>query len=394
MVAAANMPIPAYKGGATETLMTQLLNKINPSDGLYIDVFSNTEKLSDYSDGNSYIKYYYIKPNAFDRLFTLFFRILRLIFLKKINIPSAFAKKLCKIIDLNSYDVILMEGDKNQVNIFRRYFKGKLVLHIHTVMTFTNQTPFAKRILNNCDYVLANSIFTQKTISEINIAQKNKVVALPNCIELNDFKPENRMRIRMEVRGKYNIKATDFVYIYCGRIEKGKGVKELIKAFSECPNNTKLMIVGASWYSTDKKSKYIEELIELSSGLKDRIIFTGYIPHSEISNYYSAADICVVPSIYAEAACLVVLEAQASGLKVIATNIGGIPEFTFKNSSALIDYSDKFIENLRDEMTKAISMKYDAESDCELQSFLSSNDTEQYYLNFKSFLKSIEGEQI
>lgn len=391
VVSAAAMPIPAYKGGATETLITQLLNKIQPSDDLGVDVFSNCGKEADYSDGNNYIKYHYVAASACDRLYTLFFRVLRLALFKKTNIPSAFARRLCKTVDLNQYDAILMEGDKNQVNIFRRRFKKTLILHIHTVMTFTKDTPFAKRIFANCDYVLANSLFTQRIISEIDITHKDKAIALPNCIDLSTLKLQNRSEVRNEIRKKYNIGDSDFVYIYCGRIEAGKGVKELVRAFTECGSNAKLMIVGASWYASDKKTKYVKEIIELSKGLEDRIVFTGYIPHSEIAKYYTAADICVVPSIYAEAACLVVLEAQACGLRVIASNIGGIPEFAFKNSSVLINIDSEFVKNLSKEMLKAQTSEYNAETDDELQSFLRSHDTEQYYVNFKSFLKNIEG---
>lgn len=391
VVSATAMPIPAYKGGATETLVTQLLNKIQPSDDLSIDVFSNCGKEADYSGGNEYIKYHYVAASALDRLYTLFFRVLRLLLLKKTNIPSAFARRLCKTVDLNRYDAILMEGDKNQVNIFRRRFRKTLILHIHTVMTFTKDTPFAKKIFDNCDYVLANSLYTQRIISEIDINRKDKVIALPNCIDLSAFKLQNRSEVRNEIRKKYNIDDSDFVYIYCGRIEPGKGVKELIRAFAECGSNAKLMIVGASWYDSDKKTKYVKEIIELSKGLEDRIVFTGYIPHCEIAKYYLAADICVVPSIYAEAACLVVLEAQACGLRVIASNIGGIPEFTFKNSSVLIKTDGEFVKKLSEEMLNAQTSEYNAEMDNGLQSFLKAHDTEQYYVNFKSFLKNIEG---
>ena len=390
MVTASNMPIPAYKGGATETLMTQLLNKIQPSDNLYIDVFSNCAKKQNYSDGNDYIHYHYIEPSFFDHLYTQFFRILRLVFLKKLNIPSSFARRLCKTVDLSHYDAILMEGDKNQVNIFRRNYKGKLILHIHTVITFTKETPFAKKIFNNCDYILANSLYTQKTISEIDIAHKDKVAALSNCINLSDFKQQDRSETRKKIRKKYNISDSEFVYIYCGRIEPGKGVKELIQAFSVCGENCKLMIVGASWYDTDKKTEYVKEIIELSESIKNRIVFTGYIQHSEISDYYSAADVCVVPSVYKEAACLVVLEAEACGLRVIASDIGGIPEFAFKNSSVLIKVDCDFVKNLSEEMLRAQKYNYIAESDSELQDFLRDHDTEQYYRNFINFIKSIE----
>ena len=391
IVAASSMPIPAYKGGATETLMTGLLSKIQPSDNLFADVYSNCGKESGYSEGGGHIKYHYIPPTAFDRLYTLFFRALRLALFKKTNIPSAFARRLCKTVDLREYDAVLLEGDKNQVNIFRRHFKKNIILHIHTVMTFTKNTPFAKKIFDNCDYILANSSYTKRVISEIEISRRDKIAALPNCIDLNSFKIKNRAEVRNRIREKYNISQSDFVYIYCGRIEAGKGVRELIKAFAGCGGDTRLLIVGASWYSSDKKTKYVKEICELSEGFKNRIVFTGYVPHSEIAAYYAAADICVVPSLYEEAACLVVLEAQACGLRVIASDIGGIPEFAFKNSSVLIKPDGDFVKKLSEQMQRSKALEYDADSDVGLQDFLKRHDMEQYCADFKNFLKNIQG---
>ena len=58
-------------------------------------------------------------------------------------------------------------------------------------------------------------------------------------------------------------------------------------------------------------------------GLADQILFRGVVPHERLSQYYQAADVCVVPSYY-ESFGLVAVEAQASGTPVIATRVGGL----------------------------------------------------------------------
>lgn len=219
IVAAAGLPIPAYKGGATETLITELLSHIKVEDDLEIDVFSSCKKEENYTEGKGNIKYFYIQESLFDKLYTQFFRVIRLLTLKKTNIPCAFARKLCKIVDLNKYDAIVLEGNKNQVNVIRKNYKGKIILHIHTAMTFTKETPFAQRIMSNCDLILGNSEYTASVIKEIDPKQSEKVIAFPNCIDVSLFQNGADDNAVEAVRNQYGITADDYLYIYCGRIE-------------------------------------------------------------------------------------------------------------------------------------------------------------------------------
>ena len=59
------------------------------------------------------------------------------------------------------------------------------------------------------------------------------------------------------------------------------------------------------------------------------------------------SDIAVVPSIWNEPAGLVVVEAMASGLPLIVTNSGGIPEYTNEESSIIIDNDNNIIGNIK-----------------------------------------------
>ncbi len=389
IVAASHLPIPAYKGGATETLMTELLDRLKDNMNYQFDVYSFCESKKEYTFESGSVKYHYIKPSIKDNLYLQFFRCLRLLCLKKINIPSPFAKRLSHDINLGQYDAIILEGDKNQVLTFRRSYEKKIILHIHTVITFTKQTPFAKKIFQNCDYILGNSRFTQKTISEISPEQNDKVIEFSNCIDVYEFKSIDRHLWRSVIREKHNLSDNDKVFIYCGRLEEGKGVKELVQAFAKLDSNYKLMIVGASWYSTDKKTPYTDELVEITKDICNRIVFTGYVKHDDIAKYYSAADVCVVPSIYEEAACLVVLEAQAVGLPIVASNIGGIPEFVFPQNGVLVNVDNDFVSNLSSAMGEMIQRKDTFVNNEEFEKFIYSHDVSAYAKKFLVILDKI-----
>lgn len=389
IVAASYLPIPAYKGGATETLMTELLDRLKDNADYQFDVYSFCEPEGDYKTKSGSVTYHYIKPSLKDNLYLQFFRCLRLLCFKKINIPSSFAKRLSHDINLEQYDAIILEGDKNQVLTFRKRYKKKIILHIHTVITFTKHTPFAKKIFRECDYILANSQFTQKTISEICPEQSDKVIEFANCIDVSEFISIDRYYWRSAIRKKHNLSDNDKVFIFCGRLEEGKGVKELVQAFSRLDSNYKLMIVGASWYSTDKKTPYTDGLIEITQSISSRIVFTGYVKHEDIAKYYSAADVCVVPSIYEEAACLVVLEAQAAGLPIVASNIGGIPEFVYPQNGALVDVDNDFVVNLSSAMEEMIQRKDNFNNNMEIDKFMNSHDVATYAEKFLTILSKI-----
>ena len=124
------------------------------------------------------------------------------------------------------------------------------------------------------------------------------------------------------------------------------------------------------------------------------IVFTGFIRQQELYKYYNIADIAVMPSLFQDPAPLVCIETQATGTPLIATKVGGIPEYVGENSAILIEKNDDLVTNLkekieflllneqlRNKMTKAgklNSLKY---------------NTKNYFKDFCSILESIEEEK-
>lgn len=347
IVAAAFLPIPAYKGGATEGIVTDVLNHplFKNNKDLKVTVVSHCEG-KDFTDGN--VGYYFIKRTILDRVKLQVRRIKRLLLFKRINIIDDFSHTINNRFNLNDFDVIVLEGNKNQVLPLRKIYKGKIVLHIHTVMTFTKNSPQAKKIYDACDLIIGNSEFSTNEIIKINPYLPQKVKNLNNCIRIENFryKDSNLKRLNYNFKRNHNLSHDSFVIIYCGRIEPGKGVLELIEAIKNAKSNIYLIVVGASWFSSDKETPYLAKVKEASKSIKDRVCFTGYVPHDRIGEYYASADASVMPSIYNEAAGLVALEAQACGIPVIISNIGGIPEFVHKDSQLKIDVDSSFVKNL------------------------------------------------
>ena len=91
--------------------------------------------------------------------------------------------------------------------------------------------------------------------------------------------------------------------------------------------------------------------------MKENVIQIGYLDNKELYKYQSIADFAIVPSVWNEPAGLVVLEAQAAGLPVVASNVGGIPEFLCKDAGILVDRNENYIDNLSIAINKMIDMK-------------------------------------
>jgi glycosyltransferase involved in cell wall biosynthesis len=133
----------------------------------------------------------------------------------------------------------------------------------------------------------------------------------------------------------------DIQIIYVGAILPKKGVRDLVEALAAKEfNNVRLKLVGDGFYR--------QELLTIAErmGLKDRVEWTGLQPQGEVAKAMRSADIFCLPS-YTEGRPNVVNEAMASGLPVIATRIGGIPDMVEEDQTALL-YEPGDVEALRD----------------------------------------------
>ncbi|MBA2580267.1 MAG: glycosyltransferase family 4 protein [Thermoleophilaceae bacterium] len=120
--------------------------------------------------------------------------------------------------------------------------------------------------------------------------------------------------------------------LHVGRLVQVKGHAILLHALAElarCGLDITATLVGDGPKRTE-----LEQLAE-GLGIAEKVTFTGSVGQDEIRSYYAAADIFCLPS-FAEGVPVVLMEAMASGLPVVATRVTGIPELVEAGVSGLL----------------------------------------------------------
>ncbi len=175
-----------------------------------------------------------------------------------------------------------------------------------------------KNLARNCHRIIAATEKERGDFVRHYGAPQDRISVVPCGVNLDLFQPVDRETAKRQLGfsdGK--------IILFVGRIEPLKGIDRLLGAVASINNGQRLrlVIVGG-----DEHSQYeVERLKELSRslGIEGLTTFLGTIKHEELPSFYSAADVCVIPSYY-ETFSLVALESMACGTPVVAANVGSL----------------------------------------------------------------------
>ena len=163
---------------------------------------------------------------------------------------------------------------------------------------------------------------------------------------------------KAKLKEKYNIKKDEAVLLFTGRVSAEKGINELLLAINKIKDEKfKLIIVGSFFFDTNIKNNFDTKLKQYVDKVKDKVVFTGFVKHNEIAKLYNISDIAVLPSIVNDAAPLTILESMASGLPIITTNSGGIPEYAKDGCAIILERDENLVNNLASSLSLLIKNK-------------------------------------
>lgn len=186
--------------------------------------------------------------------------------------------------------------------------------------------PLYQRIYLKADKIKAISNFIAKEVRTL--GYKKEIAVIPNAVDVAKFSAPITYERRNELEARFGKKMGDVFLFTASRLVLSRGVEDCIRALTFLPSNVKLLIAG----SGDDQEK-LEEIAH-EADVAERVIFAGHIGHDTLPALYQISDIFVRPSII-EGFGNAFVEAFAAGIPVVATPVGGIPDFLTDGETGL-----------------------------------------------------------
>ena len=210
----------------------------------------------------------------------------------------------------------------------------------HKLMKIFLDTTTLRSAIRSADLVFAETNFEKEHLVKFG-APNRKIRLIYGKVDTDLFRPRGKSLFE-----EYDSK----IILYVGRINRVKGITMLIHAFGLIIKRhrvkAKLILVGS--FDDQIYLKTLREIIS-SLDMDKHVIFFGSVDHKYLPEIYSSTDVLVLPSLY-ENIGGVLLEAQACGCPVVATNVGGMSEVLINGQTGyLIERDD--IEGMADRIS-------------------------------------------
>jgi len=233
--------------------------------------------------------------------------------------------------------------------------KGKLIVTAHNLALKKNPDLFSKKELvrskikspafKRADLVIATSEAAKKDLENDFGIKSDKIKVIYNAFDEKFFQEATHNEIQ-RVKNKYKI---DREYIlFMNTIKPLNNLSRLIEAFSKSRlvlkgkkpgSHYKLVLAGKSGWLSDEIKQIAKDF-----GLKNEVIFTGYIPPEDLNALFDGAEIFVSIPIYEEFGSTV-LEAMSSKVPVICSSVSSLSEIAGEAAVLVDPYDTDGIKN-------------------------------------------------
>ncbi|MFS0777202.1 glycosyltransferase family 4 protein [Neobacillus sp. 3P2-tot-E-2] len=325
-------PIPGNKSSSVELVVQNTSNLLQK----YVDVniFGKKTKNQSFIERQGNLTYYRYHFNT-----------------------KTYIKKIVEQLQQDKPDIIQIENRPRFVKYIRQAIPNvKIILSLHSV-TFISP-PYMKDemlpyYLDQANAIVVNSRFLRNHLIEKTNCNTNKIFVNYLGVNTDQFKPKWQLdsTAPLEIIKQELGVSNNKVLLYVGRLVEIKGVHYILEVMPElikADPTIRLIIAG----SPREHKVYSEHLRNLAESVKDHVVFTSFIPNDKIHELFQVSDLLLVPSAQNEAFGLVNLEAMSTGIPVIATKSGGMPEIIDHGKTGLLidpsNVSEELIKHIPD----------------------------------------------
>lgn len=190
---------------------------------------------------------------------------------------------------------------------------------------------YEKKLMKRSDALIAVSKYTVDELTELYGIDEEKIHVIYNGVDVEKFKPRTN---RAELRREFGLEEGQKIVLFVGRLYHRKGLEILLHSIPPVLQefrDVKFVISGTGFKKKEERLRKLAKELDI----EDHVTFLGYVPDEKLPDLYADSDIFVLPAIY-ENFPFAILEAQATGLPVISTKVGGIPEFLVDNENGFV----------------------------------------------------------
>ncbi|ADU74192.1 spore coat protein SA [Acetivibrio thermocellus AD2] len=278
-----------------------------------------------------------------------------------IRVPAANASKYVKNVkDLldESFELIhIFNRPKWVLDFSEKLPSAKFSLSLHNEMFLPDKIPYEKAVecINRVEFINTVSKFIADGVKQLYPMAEDKLRVVYSGVNIEKYKPnwspegicnKELLKKKLGIENKR-------VILHVSRLSPKKGthiVLSAMKKVMDCFDDVALVIIGSKWYGKNEEDDYTKQCKALAEQLSGPVVFTGFIPPSEIPPYYNVGDIFVCASQWNEPLARIHYEAMAAGLPIITTDRGGNAEIFEDNVNGIIikDYKnpDSFADNI------------------------------------------------
>lgn len=292
---------------------------------------------------------------------TVRFRSLPFVFQPEMRVAAPISLEALRLLDSVDLDVVHAH-DPFAIGLFGlRVARRHKIPYVHTYHTlypeyvhYVWETRLTKRLAERlsreycdaCDSIVAPSSKVEDYLREWGV--KGPIEILATGIDIAKYSKLDERRISV-LRHRLRLKADDRIALFMGRLGREKNVEALVRAIWHCHrSDAKLVVCGDGPHRRE-----LEQMVDELS-LKNRVVFAGYLAGEDTVAAYHLAHIFAFAST-TETQGLVVGEAMAAGLPVVAASDRAVEDFVVHGESGIIvpgraeDLAHAFDELLGDE---------------------------------------------